>query len=151
MKEIVYHFANWDINTWLKGAVNFKESAMEQISAVKVYRYKYVGDKPCVNAKGEESNMAAMHGGVKVTYKACLAEGPPSPVDDEWAPLHTEVGLKADGEQVQVNRTDREGVLFVERPPNLTKEPRRDPFPDRKCQQTAGNSNPSTPGLALPA
>ena len=31
MKEIVYHFANWDICTWLKGAVAFKDSALQQI------------------------------------------------------------------------------------------------------------------------
>ena len=131
MKEIVYHFANWDINQWLKGAVSFQESAMTQISAVKVYRYTYVGDAPCLNAAGKESNMAAVHGGVRVTYKESLADRAPSPLDDEWAPVHTEVSLDAAGEEVKANRTDRHGVVFVTRPPDLTTEPRREAFPGK--------------------
>ena len=42
MKEIVYHFANWDFATWLKAAVGFKESDLELIKFDNVYRYRYV-------------------------------------------------------------------------------------------------------------
>ena len=32
MKEIVYHFANWDLDSWLKGAVGFKTTDLQKIS-----------------------------------------------------------------------------------------------------------------------
>ena len=126
MKEIVYHFANWDIDKWLKGAVAFDDKHFTQINTDKVYRYKYVGDKPCVNSKGEPSNMAAVHGGVQVTYKKFLADEAPSPMDDEWAPLVRKVEHDAAGEGVEANRTATEGVVFVSSPPNLTSEPKRE-------------------------
>jgi len=43
MKEIVYHFANWDFQKWLKASVGFKESDLERISFDNVFRYRYVG------------------------------------------------------------------------------------------------------------
>lgn len=131
MKEIVYHFANWDVNEWLKGTVAFKDSALQKISTSKVYCYAYVGDKPCSNAKGEASNMAAVHGGVKVTFKAHISDGAPSTMDDEYGPIQRKSELNADGEQVQANRTTPEGVVFVSSPPSLTSEPKREPLPSK--------------------
>ena len=70
--------------------------------------------------------MAAVHGGVQVTYKKFLADEAPSPMDDEWAPLVRKVEHDAAGEGVEANRTATEGVVFVSSPPNLTSEPKRE-------------------------
>ena len=107
------------------------DSALQKISTSKVYCYAYVGDKPCSNAKGEASNMAAVHGGVKVTFKAHISDGAPSTMDDEYGPIQRKYELNAEGEQVQANRTTPEGVVFVSSPPSLTSEPKREPLPSK--------------------
>ena len=132
MKEIVYHFANWDLDTWLKGAVGFRDDNLRHISYDKVYKYTYVGDAECTTEGGEPSNMAAMHGGVMVTYKKHLSDTQSNPLDDEWAPVERIVETNASGDQVQANRTKRAGVLFVTSPPKLTSEPPREELASAK-------------------
>jgi hypothetical protein len=126
MKEIVYHFANWDLNKWLKGTVNFHPGDLKHISKNMVYRYTYVGNEPCVTSNGVKTNMAALHGGVRVTFKDRLSQGAPSPMDDEYGPLLAVEEETAAGETVHANRTDNKGVVFVKTPPNLTSEPERE-------------------------
>ena len=125
MKEIVYHFANWDLDTWLKGAVGFKETDLEKISFDNVFRYKYVGDKACKDAKGGPSTVARLHGGVQVTFKKNLSDSG-SYYDDEWGPLERVREKTSADEPVQANRTLAQGVVFVAHPPNLTIEPPRE-------------------------
>ena len=75
--------------------------------------------------------MAAVHGGVQVTFKKHLADGKPSHLDDEYGPVRRVVATDADGETVEANRTEEQGVVFLTRPPNLTTEPRREAFPGK--------------------
>ena len=126
MKEIVYHFANWDFNTWLKGAVGFKESDLALISFDNVWRYRYVGALPCQDVKGRPSTVAREHGGVQVTYKQNLSDQAPSYYDDEYAPLKKVSETSSSGEPVAANRTLPEGLVFVASPPNLSREPPRE-------------------------
>ena len=126
MKEIVYHFANWNFATWLKASVGFKESDLELIKFDNVYRYQYVGDLSCTDSKGQPSTVAREHGGVQVTYKRHLSDKATSYYDDEWAPLQRVQESSATGETVVANRTIPAGVVFVAQPPNLTAEPPRE-------------------------
>ena len=158
MKEIVYHFANWNINDWLKGVVRFRDQDLQHISFDKVYRYEYVADAKCVDTSQcrwrndasrmddasahlpekhcgcRPSTMAELHGGVKVTYKAHLSDTTPmGGLDAEWAPVRRVTEWDASGcTQLQANRTTEEGVLFVSAPPDLTTEPKREAIPP-KC------------------
>ena len=130
MKEIVYHFANWEMDVWLKGAIGFRSGDLEMITTNKVYRYEYVGDAPCTNpTTGKPSNMAAEHGGVRVTYKEHLSDTKRHANDDEWAPVRLVEELNAGGESMKANRTTKEGVLFVATPPDLSSEPARESLP----------------------
>jgi hypothetical protein len=129
MKEVVYHFANWDLNSWLKDSVHFKEDDLSQFSFDKVWRYQYVGDAPCRDLQGNCTNMAILHGGVKVTYKAHLSDTKISALEDEWLPVDTVTETTPSMEEFKANRTSAEGVLFVRSPPNLTSEPAREQIP----------------------
>ena len=127
MKEIVYHFANWNIDDWLKANIHFKKDDLKGFSFDKVYRYEYVADAPCKDASGKPSNMAIVHGGVKVTYKKHLSDTKISALEDEWLPIETvsEPTAASLGQQ-SANRTTAEGLLFVKSPPNMTSEPPRE-------------------------
>jgi hypothetical protein len=128
MKEIVYHFANWDIDNWLKESVGvrLKPDDLSMISFDHVYRYLYVGALPCENSEGAPSNMAREHGGVQVTYKANLSGGASSYYECEWGPIRQVSEQTSSGETITANRTIPSGVVFVSNPPNLTSEPPRE-------------------------
>ena len=125
MKEIVYHFANWDFNTWLKGAVGFKTSDLEKITFDNVFRYLYVGGKACTDVNGAPSTVAREHGGVEVTFKERLSYTG-TYLDDEWGPVKRVCEETSAGDSVEANRTIPGGVTFVAHPPNLTSEPPRE-------------------------
>jgi hypothetical protein len=127
MKEIVYHFANWNIDDWLKANIHFKKDDLKGFSFDKVYRYEYVADAPCKDASGKPSNMAIVHGGVRVTYKKHLSDTKLSALEEEWLPIETvsEPTAASLGQQ-SANRTTAEGLLFVKSPPNMTSEPPRE-------------------------
>jgi hypothetical protein len=125
MKEIVYHFANWDFDSWLKGAVGFHKDDLQKISFDNVFRYLYVGDKACKDINGAASTVAREHGGVQVTYKQHLSDTG-SYLDDEWGPLVRVSEETSAGDSVEANRTIPQGVVFVAHPPNLTSEPPRE-------------------------
>ena len=129
-KEIVYHFANWDITNWLKQNIDFKEDDLKYIAFDKVYRYTYVGGEPCKLADGTQSNMAAAHGGVRVTYKRNLSDSKLGPLEDEWLPIVTVTEFDASGEKVEANRTAPQGVRFVKKPPDLRSAPKREGIED---------------------
>ena len=97
---------------------------MKYIAFDKVYRYTYVGGEPCKLADGTQSNMAAAHGGVRVTYKRNLSDSKLGPLEDEWLPIVTVSEFDASGEKVEANRTRPEGVRFVKRPPDLRRPPK---------------------------
>ena len=142
MKEIVYHFANWDVDGWLKAAVRFKKDDLKMITTAKVYRYEYVGDAPCKNRRtGQASNMAIEHGGVRVTFKTNLSDVKVYSNDDEWAPVRRVEEVNAGGENLVANRTTDEGVLFVSAPPDLTSEPAREELPQKTCKEAWNDCN----------
>ena len=128
MKEIVYHFANWDIDNWLKESVGVRLASddLRLFSFDHVYRYLYVGALPCENSEGAPSNMAREHGGVQVTYKANLSSAANNYYDCEWAPIRRVTEQASSGADVTANRTIPSGVVFVTNPPNLTVEPSRE-------------------------
>lgn len=115
-----YNFANWDFNDWFQGtsasidAADLFDGNFARYSFDNVFRYLYVGDT------------LAEHGGVKVMYKQRLsARG--SRVEAEWAPVERR---RVNNEECNVT-TDK-GVLFIPRPPDLRREPKREPFADDK-------------------
>ena len=110
-----FDFANWDIAAWLKEQQLTGEHT--GIQSQLVYRYKH------------EKNLK-IHGCVKVQYKRKVAWTGNS-VDAEFGPLEeSEMEVPTeDGEAIQkvkVNKSTKNGVRFVLKPPDLTKEPKRE-------------------------
>jgi hypothetical protein len=132
MKEIVYHFANWDMVEWLETAVHHDEDHLKYISFDNVFRYEYVAE-----SGGSEDMKCLTHGGVRVTFKKRLSMKPSNHYDAEWAPIERVSVTTATGEVREANRTTAAGVRFVACPPDLRKEPGREDLILNEKQQSA--------------
>ena len=116
--QLAYLFANWDFATW------FQEHSFEPSRDFKgysfdlVFKYTYVGEA------------LWQHGGVQVLYKDRLSyTGTAS--EAEWKPIQRATRSRPSHqgtESVEVNETVSNGVLFVQRPPDLRTEPPREEF-----------------------
>ena len=114
MLEVSYMLANWDFDAWFKSIGIDASNEFAGISFDNVFRYQYVGASHF------------KHGGVKVTYKERLSTEA-TRYEAEWKPIRTvesDAGFK-------YNETTPEGVQFIERPPDLRREPMREEFSEK--------------------
>ena len=116
---VEWNFANWDFETWLRGCVPGVESGMFEGNFARytfdnVFRYQYDRTLPS-------------HGCVHVTYKESLSWRGDSK-NAEWKPWQDVNGR---------NDTEKAGVLFVRRPPDLRHPPAREAFSDKDKNDAA--------------
>jgi hypothetical protein len=130
--EMAYHFANWDFEGWFNGfEFDTEEAFLDKnfggYSFDHVFKYTYVG--PAL----------WQHGGVQVLYKHRLSYTG-SAVEAEWNPIRRTTRSRPTSDhlgthEVQMNETIPEGVIFVQRPPDLRREPLREDLDQRNDDQ----------------
>ena len=114
--QFAWNFANWDFTRWAEDQKLF--GTLKYVKQVRVWRYNY-----------DITNW--QHGGVTVQRKEKLAWKGTSR-EAEWSPIQRETHLRpnADGEmeEMPVNVSQPGGHRFVLRPPDMRKEPPREPL-----------------------
>ena len=115
-----WDLANWDFDSWFND-MNIKGN-LSRVSNEMVYRYEFVED-------------LWSHGCVRVTYKSRLSYKAPHALECEYSPVCTveRKQLMPDGSErtVHANQTDKSGVIFIVKPPDLTTEPKREALSEK--------------------
>lgn len=114
-----FDFANWDLSEWVQA--QHLRGVHTGISSQLVYRYTYCPQ-------------LIRHGCVKVQYKQKVSWKGNSQ-EAEWSPIQRGTAERPtnDGvglQEVALNESTPNGVIFVLRPPDLTNEPHREAFSD---------------------
>ena len=149
-----YHWASWDLDSWLSQMAPVDKSLFDgklaRISFDNVFRYEpsrpmqtaRLPCRACGSARAVPYRYEYLgpshdwHGGVKVTYKDRLSRVETSSTA-EWSPIKviTVPGPTPGSAAREREVTEARGVRFIPYPPDLRKEPTRDPWDEERPKQ----------------
>ena len=125
--ELAWLMANWDFKEWIHQSLDCLGVLAKFKKEFKVFRYVY------------DEKLHGVHGGVHVTVKKRLTTKAVSKCDCEYGPAHTETAEFPDEHGTMhertVNVTNPNGIVFVDKPPNLSARlPGRELWSDEREQ-----------------